>query len=213
MEIKDFFDFESKLVSTTFQVSAVGLNKGKNEHSEYYDQHMLILGNYSDITFPVVFKQGSGKKLQDMLDTCWPSLYLISDRMKAVLEEEGLTGWKSYPVRVFDKHDDEIFGYHGFSVTGRCGMIDYSKSEVVMRQFAPNGPIVKYYKGLYVGLDTWDGSDFFLPEKNLGTVVTKRVVDILKKHKLTNIRFENLADIEISASTVQVAIENQNREW
>ena len=44
--------------------------KDKNENSEYYDQDMLFLGNYSGIIFPVIFKQSEyGKKFQDVLDT------------------------------------------------------------------------------------------------------------------------------------------------
>ena len=117
--------------------------------------------------------------------------------MKTVLEDNHLTGWQTFAVRVLTKKGEEISGYHGLSITGRCGKIDYSKSEVITKRLVPEGPLAKFYKGLHVGLDKWDGSDFFLPEKYLGTIVTSRVAEILKREKLTNVRLENLADIEI----------------
>jgi hypothetical protein len=197
MNIKEFYRFRSKYVSSTIQAHAVGLNKDKDENSEYYDQHMLILGNYSGISFPVVFKQEYGKKAQDMLDTGWVGLYLISDNMKTVLEENNLTGWQTFAVKVFTKKGEEIPGYHGLSFTGRCGEVDDSKSEIIEKRLVPNASLSKFYKGLHVGLDKWDGSDFFLPEKYFGTIITSRAAEILKKSKLTNIQLENLAELEI----------------
>lgn len=211
MNIKEYYRFGSKLVSSTFQAHAVALNKDKNENSEYYDQDMLLVGNFSGIIFPVVFKQEYGKKLQDMLDTGWAGLYLISDNMKTVLEENHLTGWKTFAVKVLDKKGQPIEGYHGLSIIGRCGKIDYSKSEVFEKRLVPQGPLAKFHKGLYVGLDEWDGSDFFLPEKYYGTIISSKAAHILKESKLTNIRMTNLAEIEIMDFDVQVAIENQKR--
>ncbi|MEM0941183.1 MAG: DUF1629 domain-containing protein [Bacteroidota bacterium] len=212
MDIKDFYSFESKLVSSTVQVHPVGLKEFSPidpDKSYPYDENRLIQGDYTGISFPVVFKQEYGNKLQDVLDTGWASLYLISDKMKAVLEDNSLTGWKTFAVKVLDKKGQEIKGYHGLSITGRCGQIDYNKSEIIEKRLAPNGPLVKYYKGLYIGLDKWDNHDFFIPEKTLWTTVSKRAVEVLKKNKLTNIRLKNLAEIETDHSTVQVALQNQ----
>jgi len=212
MDIEKFYSFGSKLLSSTFQAHAVALNKDKNKNSEYYDQDMLLLGNYSGITFPVIFKQEYGNKLQDVLDTGWVGLYIISDKMKGVLEDNNLTGWKTFAVKILNKCGQEIEGYHGFSVIGRCGKIDYSKSEIIEKQLVPNGLLGKYYKGLNVGLDKWDGSDFFLPEKYFGIIITEKTANILKKNKITNIKLENLTEIELDDFTVQVAIENQKNE-
>ena len=199
MNIDYFYIFSSKFSSSTLQVHMIG---SKEFHpidpnkSYLFDENKLLLGDYSNISFPVVFKQEYGKKLQDILDTGTATLYLISDKMKATFEDNNLTGWKTFEVKILDKQDKEIQGYHGLSITGRCGKIDYSQSEIVEKRCVPEGPLGKYYRGLYVGLDKWDGSDFFLPEKNFGTVITNRVADILKKNKFTNICLENLAEIE-----------------
>ena len=194
----------SKLSSTTVQVHSDDL--GKRDIDGLFEEHKLILGNYADISFPIKFRQVYGKKLQDILDTGWPSLFLISEKMKAVLENNNLTGWKSYDIKVFDMLGLEIKGYFGFSVTGRCGPIDYSKSEIIEKRLVDKGPLVKYYRGLHVGLNEWDGSDFFLPEKYFGVIITQKAAETIKKSNLTNIRLENIAEIEMDDYTVQVAM-------
>ena len=201
MEIKELYSFGSKLVSSTVQVHENVLNRDKKNN--------LIHGDYDGISFPVVFKQVYGNKLRDILDTGWAGLYLISDKMKAVLEENTLTGWKTFAVKVLDKKGQEIQGYHGLSITGKCGKIDYSKSGIIEKRLVPNGPLVKYYKGLHIGLDGWDGTDFFLPEKTLWAIITKKMAESLKKNKLTNIRLENLAEIEVDCAMVQDSLQNQ----
>ena len=203
MEIKDFFEFSNNYVMSTVMACAVGLKTDENGKDDHWK---LIRGDYEKIDFPVVFKQEHGKKLTDTLGTGWPSLYLISDRMKKILEENQLTGWKTFPVKVYDKKGNEIFGYHGFSILGSCGPIDYSKSEIIEKSVRPNRPPSKYYKGLYVGLDQWDGTDFFMPPKTYEIIVTKKAADVLKKNKITKIQLENLADEEIWERSVSKKI-------
>jgi hypothetical protein len=188
MEINEFFDFSSKLVSSTFQAGAIGIPKGA--------QGELIMGEYAGIDFPVIFMQEYGHKLTDILDTGYTSLCLISDRLKILLEENGFTGWKCFPIRLFDKKKNEVLGYHGFSITGRCGPIDRTKSTIIEKQRASGWPMRKFYKGLYIGLDTWDNTDFFIPKGSAWPIITKKVADVLKKNKITNLCMENLADIE-----------------
>ena len=188
MEITEFFDFRSKFVTTTFQASAIGIPIGAHDD--------LIVGKYTGLDFPIIFMQEYGHKLTDILDTGYPPLYLISDRMKTILEENDLTGWKCFPVRVFDKKKKEVLGYHGFSIVGRCGPIDHKKATIIEKRLLPEWPLRKYHKGLYVGLDKWDGTDFFIPENSAWPIITKRTADLLKKNKITNICIRNLADIE-----------------
>lgn len=190
MNINKFYNLDEKLSSATLQAHSISLKNIEN------DIKNLLKGNYNDICFPVVFKQVYGKRLDDIIRTGTGLLFLMSDRMKTVLEENKLTGWKAFPVKVLDKKDNEIKGYHGFSILGRCGPIDYSKCEIIEKRLVPTGPLGKYYKGLYVGLDQWDGSDFFLPEGTFHIIASQNAANIIKKNKLTNVVFENLADIE-----------------
>lgn len=190
MEVKDFFDFHSKFVSSTVQAHPVGI----------HDHWNLIKGNYKGIDFPVIFKQEYGKNLKDILDTGAASLYLISERMKNILEENLLTGWQTYPIKLYDKRENEILGYHGFSITGKCGPTIYDNCEIIEKRRVPNGPICKFYKGVFI--DEWDGSDFFTPEKTYNTFITKKTADILKKNKITNLELENLAEMEIEVNII-----------
>jgi len=170
MNINEFYEFGSKFVSSTVQVHMVNpeeLHSIDPNKKYLFGENKLVQGDYSGISFPVVFKQEYGKKLQDMLDTGTESLFLISDRMKSVLEANNLTGWKTFAVKVLTKKGEDIPGYHGLSITGRCGKIDYSKSEIFEKRLVPEAPLAKFHKGLYVGLDEWDGSDFFCRKNTL----------------------------------------------
>ena len=198
MELNNFFEFGSKYVQSTFQAGPVGLQKDK---SGTYTHHNLIKGNYEEIDFPVVFKHDSGKNLTDILDTGHVSLFLISDRMKTILEENHLTGWKVFPIKLYDKKGTEIHGYHGFSIIGKCGTHDYQKSTIVEKQFIPNGPFYKYYKGLFV--KDWDGLDFFIPERTYQLLVSSKAADVLKRNKITNLNLKPLSDYEIEVELVR----------
>jgi hypothetical protein len=200
MNKQPFYRFSSKLVTRTLQVHAIGLTKGRNENN-------LLAGNYEGITFPVQFKQEYGKRLEDVLNTGCAYFYIISDKMKTVLEDNQLTGWQTFPIQIFDKKGNEIHGYHGFSTLGRSGTKDYTKSEIIEKQHIADGPFWKYYKGYQIDLGSWDGSDFFLPQGYRGTIVTERAAEAMKKAKLTNVVLENIADIEIDDSTMELAIQ------
>lgn len=196
--MKDFFDFGSKLVSSTVQAHPIGLKDDENGKGSHLK---LIKGDYKGIVFPVIFKQEYGKKLTDILDTGHASLFLISDRMKTILEENKLTGWKTFPIKLYDKKGKEITGYHGFSITGYCGPTNYEKSVIIEKKHVPTGPICQYYKGL--SIDKWDGTDFFTPEGTYETFITKKAADVLKKNKISNMYLKNLADIETDIYNVK----------
>lgn len=205
MEIKDYYRFGSKLSSATFQAHVANVSEDRKT-LDY--QWRLLMGDSVANNSPVVFKQEQGYKLYDVLDTGWPSLYLISDKIKIFLEENELTGWAIFPVKLYDKKQHEVEGYNGLSITGRCGPVDYSKSAIIKKSMIEGGPISNYYKGLYIGLDDWDGSDFFMPKGLFVPIVTKKVMQKMNKAKLTNIRFENLAEIKTWEVTVDFHQEN-----
>ena len=51
-------------------------------------------------------------------------------------------------------------------------------------------------KGFHFPLESWDGNDFFTPEGSGRIIVTERVKNLFKKHKVTNVVFQNLEDEE-----------------
>ena len=165
------------------------------ERKEYLDA-MLEMGSYEGIPFPLEFRHKCGKRYYDILHIGYATLFLVSDRFLEVLETNHFTGWKSYPVRLFEKNGTEVFGYNGFSVTGKAGKIDWEKSEVVQIP----GPIDEtvtypYYKGALIDMSEWDGSDIFMPSNSWRKFITEPVYKALKKAKMTNIKFEKATEI------------------
>src|SRR5262245_11871693 len=114
--MNDFFYFGSKLLSSTVQAGPIVLKQKNGLPGSYY----LIKGYYEGINFPYVFKQDYGKKFTDILDTGCAGLFLISENLKKILENNRFTGWKTYPIKLYDKKNNEVSGYHGFSVIGSC---------------------------------------------------------------------------------------------
>ncbi len=72
---------------------------------------------------PLVFEWSLGGVPRDVVGTECPPVFLVSDRTVQTLRNKSITGWRTYPVTVRGKGGDEVRGYHGFSVTGRCGPI------------------------------------------------------------------------------------------
>lgn len=141
--------------------------------------HALHDGNYDlpGLEFPVIFKQDSdsGKKFPDILDFRDIIAYLFSDRFVEALKAEGITGWKTYPIQIFDKKGNEIKGYNGISITGSCGDLGF-------QEFDANGDPLPASWGF--DLNTWDGSDMFQAKNRSGYYVTNKVIKMLVKYKL-----------------------------
>jgi hypothetical protein len=161
-----FYQFSSEGYMTTF---AVGADIFKNalwkndpisiERRRLYDY--LIDGDYPEwLEFPVVFHRlagDPGKKLRDIIDTRYLHMHLISGRLKSLLEENGITGWKTYPVQVYNEGKMvESPYYRGLSITGRGGyVLDEKTMDKKTRRTR---------KSTY-DTSQWDGADFFLTGK------------------------------------------------
>jgi hypothetical protein len=201
-----FFQFDSNMSSPKYHAYLVG----------HYVKCMglrpsnrLLSGVYAGFTFPLEFKHEKKHKPLDILDTGTATLYLISNKMKITLEENKLTGWKTFPIKLQDKKGNEITGYYGFSITGRCGPINYRNSVIFNKQHFEGGPFGKYYRGYQFDLDQWDRSDFFISKYNFGIIITERAKNALNQNKITNIKLTNIIDVELSESIVKT---NENRD-
>ena len=162
---------------------------GFHSGRELFDQ--LAFGDHYPeyIQFPIVFHQEEGKRMRDVLDMRSVGFFVISDRMKDVLEENGFTGWKTYPIQLYDKKKNLISGYSGFTVTGKGGRVYYPLNEAW-------NPVLGWNPA------SWEGSDFFHFENTRHILVTERVMKVLRKHKIDaidmvpledSIRFDSLA--------------------
>ena len=161
----------------------------------------MLYGKYDNVEFPLVFRQEKGyggKKMTDFLNTGWSTLYPITDKVLNLLIKNNITGWKTYPIEVYDKFGTEISGYHGFSITGRCKDIDLSLlDEKVNYQYIKDGPVHQYYRGYPLDLSTWDGSDIFVLSGTGSTFFTRKVYNIFKENKITNFDPKNVMDFVI----------------
>lgn len=188
----DYFDVTTLIMPSTACAAPFDLS---------INELKLIKGDYQGCKFPVRFQQKSGKNLYDILDTGHPGLFLISERMRRILQDHGLTGWAVFAIQLADKLGNEIQGYYGFSATGRSGPINYEYSTIIVKRLVPNGPEGQYYKGLF--FDRWDGTDFFTPDFTYQTFVTQRAAEILIKNKITNMHLEKLSEVEVHVNDVR----------
>ena len=193
--MKDFYTFGSCGYGTTFAATAEEFQRHivREEFSEagtFYDK--LTWGDYKDVKFPVTYHElkggSSGKRMRDVLDTRYCSLYLISDRFKVILEESGITGWKSYPIALFDKKGNPVNGYNGFSITGRAGKMQKYDQLPLECGYSVDAD------GYYFDVETWDGSDLFNTRGTKHIIASERFIKVLVDNKITACDYCRLTD-------------------
>lgn len=197
----DFYEFGGALVCTTFTAYPENIiqlrgNKKFDKSIEFVES--LSYGEYDGSIHPLIWKQDRdyGNKLRDVL-CCGRSLYLISDRFKNLLNKSGLTGWKSYPIVLYDKKDRLIEGYNGFSITGRAGNIGKFEFPPMELGYSPKS------KGCYFKFTEWDGSDIFrvLPHH---VIVTKQFAEVLQNHKISGVEIDRLTEYGDWSKTIRI---------
>ena len=143
-----------------------------------------------------------GKKFWDVVTAGKGLLYAVSEKVVKLLQDNNITGCKFYPITI---NDHEDLKYFLLTITGKCGPLDDSKAVFIETLSGPetkiqnsNITIPKQHfsvmKGKSVRLETWDGCDFFLVENTLESLVTERVKDLFKKHRINNVYLEDLKD-------------------
>ncbi len=126
---------------------------------------------------PVPYRYAGGRTVPEDFVWC-DGGFIISDRIKELFTAHNFTGWKTYPINLYDKNGKLISGYHGFAVTAKVGPIDYSRSEIIAKPPIIIGKPNIVKKGLYFDENSWDGSDFLFAGYIL---VTRPVVEALRK--------------------------------
>ena len=97
-----------------------------------------------------------------------------------------ITGWRTYPIELYDKKGNQTNGYCGFSVVGSggsLGNLEQRRKDHVSR--------------LQFFIDQWDGSDFFMFENTLHLLTTQKVKDLFKKNKVDAVEFSPITDCGI----------------
>lgn len=164
----------------------------------------LIRGEFEGVALPVRFEVVYGSTYTDLIATRNSGLFLISDRIVQILSEEQLTGWSHFPIDLIDAADRPVTGFSGLSILGRSGPIDLTKSEIVYKSIVPGAPVAKYFKGKFIDIQEWDGSDFFLPAGYHGTFLSEKAATVLTQSDLSNLHIRNLADAEVPEFTARM---------
>ena len=153
--------------------------------------------------------------MRDVLDNRDTMSYLISDRMRDLLVDNNITGWKCYEIEMYDKKGNIVPGYNGFSVTGICNdMLKINYDNII--EDKKRGFLAK---GASFDISKWDGSDIF--KVGGWRIITKKVYELFKKHKITAIEMTRLTDYtdwlgdtkEQALKNSICEIEEQNKRW
>lgn len=124
MDNKTFYTFSSKGYLNTIWAWPKVFIEAQHNRDKHFDKvenlpwALQFRESLQDIEFPIEFIVQGGTKLRDVIDMRYPGLMLISDHIRNIFEENGLTGWKSYDVVVKKKNEEVIKGFSGFSVIG-----------------------------------------------------------------------------------------------
>jgi hypothetical protein len=150
---------------------------------------------------PLKMRGYMGGHVADVLWTGLLSLVCVSTKVVEFLTENEVTGWATYPVEAYDRRGDPLPGYHGFAVTGPHCKRDRGRSEIVTRPHPANAERqVEHYRGLYFDESGWDGSDVFLIRYTAGIIISEKVYRLFRRHRIANVRFTPLTEVEIEVS-------------
>jgi hypothetical protein len=190
-DYRRFYAIGERFARGTFRVHSLGALPGG-------DPLALTRGEVEPKE-PVRFHHDEGSRVKDHIGTTWALLHLVSDRFIRALD--GFSGWRTYPVEVYDTGGDLIAGYQGLAVSGRCGPIDDELSPVmVLPPPVPQGAAMPHRIGIRFWPETWDGSDVFMPENTGWVLVTQEVRDALTAAKITGIELDRITEIELLLS-------------
>lgn len=156
------------------------------------DEKRVLRGEYSALSLHG--SVGNPGRARDFIGTYWAILHVVSGRFKRALEENGLTGWRPYPLTLdVMQFKDPLWL---LAVVGRCGPVFGSgRGELRCPALPPLGH--------YLDPHDWDGSDFFLPKNHHGILITASCAKVLESARLKNLNselspFEALPDACVS---------------
>lgn len=164
--------------------------------NENIDDIALFFGE-ADKNEAVKFIHLQGKTACDVISCSFAYIVLVSRKLHNLLEDNKITGWDSYPIEAYGKGKIKLEGYHGFSVTGKCGpILDEKSKRTLTPPRVPGAPSYYAHVGLYFDPNTWDGSDIFCPEGTYQTFVTERVKQTIEQASITNATFSKITEME-----------------
>ena len=151
----------------------------------------LLLGEWRPAE-PLVLRHNSDRGPDSLGWGGSPALVIVSPEFCQALTDAGCTGWSTFAVVVLGEHDDRVVTaeHRGLVVLGRCGRIDYDRSTPI-----PGSRTGR--RGLFFDIDSWDGSDLFVPAGSARRIYTKKAVDALRSHRIPGLAYETTRDTTV----------------
>lgn len=159
----NYYHFSSKGFLSTLAASpkifqeAIATNDWSSKR--YIHDNLIFGESLESYKFPLDFIVTDGKNVNNVIEMRFVSAFLISENLKNLFEQTGLTGWKAYDVTIHKKNGEILPGFYGFSVTGR-------------------NPVKNSDEAV-------DIPDFFRLRPDWRTIIaSQKVVDVLKVNKI-----------------------------
>lgn len=126
-----------------------------------------------------------------------PNFIIISQRALEVFNKESITGFQAYPITILHKGKKIERQYYILRIYGKAAY-NYKKMGRKPAFYCENCGYTEYsgkrqwnYEFTYLKENSWDGSDLF---SLLHDYCTEKVINIIKKNKLTGFDAEDLID-------------------
>lgn len=143
-----------------------------------YDQVQLNKALFIPVE-PFEMEITEGSRLYDIVGFQDTANFAISERFYNLLQEHCISGWKGYEISIKGTNEK----YYGFQVIGKCGKLEQPKEP-------------GFYTGYKFDYDSWDKSDLFSPNETVLLFCTKKIRDLLKKNKITNIELTDISKVQ-----------------
>jgi len=121
-----------------------------------------------------------------------PTLPIVSSAFCQALTDAGCSGWSTFDVVVLGEHDDRVVTaeHKGLVVQGRCGPIDHAQATPIAGSRTGR-------RGLFFDVDTWDGSDLFVPTGSTRIVYSQKAVDALRARRVPGLAYETTRETTV----------------
>ncbi len=144
-----------------------------------------------------------GNKIADIY--YHPRYVLVGSKVSSLLKENNLIGYKLSEVIVSSAEgieEDHLSELRGLEVLGRCYKITSISGDEIKHCSAcskvPLDQKIKADSGIKIVEDYWDGSDIFMFDYGLlSIIVTDKIKKIFEHNKISNVSFLQLKDLKM----------------
>jgi len=138
-----------------------------------------ILTEDSPLVADARYRKVKGNQLYDLLVyATGPSIFLISERLKNILDSNKFNGYKCFPIKSIEGIDAKYYGWINTNIGG-----------FISKSFRIKTKEQEYIDKNIINLKCIQGYDIFHPQDTLFNVCSSQVKNILELNKISNIEF------------------------